>query len=87
MKPMNRPPSEYIREYIYWGFQFDRIGVELRHKINVDCLIWGSDFPHQESDWPESMGVIERNFAGVPSVEKHKMVCGNAMEFFHLVSS
>jgi predicted TIM-barrel fold metal-dependent hydrolase len=83
-KPLRRLPSEYIREHCLWGFQFDRVGVELRHKINVDRLIWGSDFPHQESDWPESMDVIERNFAGVPEQEKYKMVCGNAIEFFHL---
>ncbi len=83
-KPLSRPPSEYIREHCLWGFQFDRVGVELRQKINVDRLIWGSDFPHQESDWPDSLGVIERNFAGVPEEEKYKMVCGNAVEFFHL---
>ena len=83
-KPLCRLPSEYIREHCVWGFQFDRVGVELRHKINVDALVWGSDFPHQESDWPESMVVIERNFAGVPKEEKYKMVCGNAIEFFHL---
>jgi predicted TIM-barrel fold metal-dependent hydrolase len=83
-KPLNRLPSEYIREHCLWGFQFDRIGVELRHKMNVDGLIWGSDFPHQESDWPESMGVIERNFAGVPADEKYKMICGNAVDFFQL---
>lgn len=83
-KPLARPPSEYIREYCLWGFQFDRVGVELRHKIGVDHLIWGSDFPHQESDWPDSMSVIERNFAGVPEEERRKMVCGNAVEFFHL---
>jgi predicted TIM-barrel fold metal-dependent hydrolase len=87
LKPMKRPPSEYIREYFYWGFQFDRVGVELRHKINVARLMWGSDFPHQESDWPESLKIIERNFAGVPHEEKHKMVCGNAVEFFHLSPS
>jgi len=86
-KPLKRPPSEYIREHCLWGFQFDRVGVELRHKIGVDRLLWGSDFPHQESDWPESLKIIERNFAGVPEDEKHKMVCGNAMEFFHLQSS
>ena len=83
-KPLRRPPSEYIREHCLWGFQFDRVGIELRHKINVDCLMWGSDFPHQESEWPDSMSVLERNFAGVPEDEKYKMVCGNAVEFFHL---
>jgi uncharacterized protein len=84
LKPLRRPPSEFIREYFYWGFQFDRVGVELRHKINVDRLMWGSDFPHQESDWPESLGIIEKNFMGVPDAEKQKMVCGNAIEFFRL---
>jgi predicted TIM-barrel fold metal-dependent hydrolase len=86
-KPLSQPPSEYIREHCLWGFQFDRIGVELRHKINVDHLVWGSDFPHQESDWPESLAVIERNFAGVPEDEKHKMICRNAVEFFHLAQA
>jgi predicted TIM-barrel fold metal-dependent hydrolase len=87
LKPLSRPPSDYIREHCLWGFQFDRVGVELRHKIGVDRLLWGSDFPHQESDWPNSMDVIERNFAGVPEEEKYKMVCGNAIEFFHLDSA
>jgi predicted TIM-barrel fold metal-dependent hydrolase len=87
LKPLRRPPSEYIREHCLWGFQFDRVGVELRHKINVDRLMWGSDFPHQESDWPESLKIIDKNFAGVPEDEKDKMVCANAVEFFHLQSS
>jgi predicted TIM-barrel fold metal-dependent hydrolase len=86
-KPLKRPPSEYIREYCYWGFQFDRVGVELRDKINVNRLMWGSDFPHQESDWPDSLKIIERNFAGVAEEEKHKMVCGNAVKFFRLRES
>jgi predicted TIM-barrel fold metal-dependent hydrolase len=84
LQPLKRPPSEYIREHFLWGFQYDRIGVELRHKINVDNLMWGSDFPHQESDWPESLNIIEKNFADVPDDEKHKMVCGNAVDFFRL---
>ena len=87
LKPLGHPPSEYIREYFYWGFQFDRVGVELRHKINVDRLMWGSDFPHQESDWPESLRIIDKNFTGVPDAEKHKMVCGNAIDFFRLQPS
>jgi uncharacterized protein len=84
LQPLKRPPSESIREHFLWGFQFDRIGVELRHKINVDHVMWGSDFPHQESDWPESLKIIDRNFVGVPDHEKHQMVCGNAVDFFRL---
>lgn len=83
-KPLKRPVSEYILEHCLWGFQFDRVGVELRHKLNVDNLMWGSDFPHQESDWPDSMKILDRNFAGVPEQERYKMVCGNAVKFFRL---
>ena len=83
-KPLKRPVSEYILEHCLWGFQFDRVGVELRHKLNIDNLMWGSDFPHQESDWPESLRIIGKNFAGVAEEEKYKMVCGNAVKFFRL---
>ncbi|HEX6511274.1 MAG TPA: amidohydrolase family protein [Chloroflexota bacterium] len=79
-----RPPSEYVREHCYWGFQLDSAGVELRHRIGVDRLIWASDFPHQESDWPESRLILERNFAGVPDDERRRMMAGNAVEFFRL---
>jgi predicted TIM-barrel fold metal-dependent hydrolase len=83
-QPLKRLPSEYIREHCYWGFQLDSAGVELRHRLGVDRLIWASDFPHQESDWPDSRAVAERNFAGVPEDERYLMTAGNAVKFFHL---
>ena len=83
-KPLARLPSQYIRDHNLWGFQQDRPGVELRHHMNVNHLMWASDFPHQESEWPDSHAVIDWNFAGVPEEERYKMVAGNAIEFFHL---
>ena len=56
----------------------------MRHHLGVDRVIWASDFPHQESNWPESMQVVEKNFAGVPEDQTFKMVCGNVVAFFHL---
>lgn len=83
-KPLDRKPSEVIREHFYWGFQEDPIGVELRSHLNLDQIVWGTDFPHQESEYPHSLGVVARNFAGVPPAEKRKMVAGNIIEFLHL---
>lgn len=82
--PLNQLPSEYIRQHFYWGFQQDRVGVELRDHIGVDRLIWAADFPHQESEWPHSQEVINHNFAGIPDDEKNMMICANAMTFFHI---
>jgi predicted TIM-barrel fold metal-dependent hydrolase len=83
-KPLDRYPSEYMREHCLWGFQYDPIGVELRHHLGVDHLLWGSDFPHQESDWPNSAEIIKGNFEGIPEDESYQMVAGNAIDFFHL---
>jgi predicted TIM-barrel fold metal-dependent hydrolase len=85
-EPMRRHalPSEYIREHCYWGFQHDFVGVENRHHINVDRLIWAVDFPHQDSEWPNSLQLLERQFADVPAAEKRKMTAQNAIDFFHL---
>jgi predicted TIM-barrel fold metal-dependent hydrolase len=80
----NGHPSDYVRRHILWGFQRDPAGVELRHWLGVENLIWGSDFPHQESEYPDSLKVIEQNFKGVPEEEKRRMVCDNAREFFYL---
>jgi uncharacterized protein len=77
-------PSDYIREHCYWGFQHDFFGMQVRHNIGVERVIWAVDFPHQDSEWPESMKLIERQFAGVPDDEKRRMVARNAIDFFHL---
>jgi predicted TIM-barrel fold metal-dependent hydrolase len=84
LKPLPQLPSEYIRQHCYWGFQYDPVGVENRHHIGVERVIWATDFPHQESEWPNSMSVVEENFAGVPEAEKRRMVAENVIEFFHL---
>jgi len=58
--------------------------VRLRHEVGIDRIMWGADFPHVESEWPNSRKVLADRFKGVPEKEQHKMVAGNAIEFFHL---
>ncbi len=86
-EPLKAPPSEIIKQHFYWGFQQDRSGVELRHHMGVDKLMWASDFPHQESDWPDSDRVISHNFKGVPDDEVRQMVVTNAMRFFKITGA
>ncbi len=62
----------------------DPIGVHLRHEVGIDQIMWGGDFPHVESEWPNSQKVLAERFAGVPEEEQHKMVVGYAIEFFRL---
>ncbi|MCZ6792910.1 MAG: amidohydrolase family protein [Planctomycetota bacterium] len=84
MKKLDRMPSEYIREYISWGFMRNAFGVRVRHEIGVPNIMWATDFPHAESDWPKSRELIDEVFADVPEDERRQILSGNAIEFFHL---
>ena len=86
-KRVERLPSEYVKDHCYWGFQRDRVGVLLREMIGTNKLIWATDFPHQESDWPNSRQILELNFEGVPATEVEMMTSGNVSRLFGLSSS
>jgi predicted TIM-barrel fold metal-dependent hydrolase len=79
-----RRPSEYLKANCLWGFMRDPWGVKCRHDIGVGILLWGSDFAHATGDWPNSQKVINDTFGGVTKDERHKMLAGNAIRFFHL---
>ncbi len=84
MKKLDRKPSEYISEHFSWGFMRNIAGVRVREQIGVENMMWATDFPHAETDWPESQEVIEEIFVGVPEDELQKMLGGNAIAYFHL---
>ena len=60
------------------GFFDDPIGVELRHYVGVDRIMWSTDFPHIVTRWPHSLQVMEEQMAGVPRNEKRQQ-CWPAM--------
>ncbi len=60
------------------------MGVLRRESVGVDKLIWGTDFAHAASDWPNSIAVAERDFAGVPESEKRMMLVDNVVRYFNL---
>ena len=82
--PLKALPTEYMRENIYWGFQEDAIAIEMRHHMRADRIIWATDFPHQESDWPDDGSLLDRIFEGCDQEDRYRISCGNVIEFFHL---
>ena len=75
-------PSDYMRRNVYHGFQEDDIGVRLRDIIGLDKMMWGSDYPHAESTFPESQRILDEIMQGVPQNERDKMVGGNCAELY-----
>jgi predicted TIM-barrel fold metal-dependent hydrolase len=84
-KPPKRMPSEYIRDNIMFSVQHvERTAIEMRHKIGNDNLMFATDFPHIECDWPETRSYADRMFDGVPWDEAYPILAGNMIKFFHL---
>jgi predicted TIM-barrel fold metal-dependent hydrolase len=84
-KPLKQRPSEYVREHIFFSVQHvERVAVELRHHMGVDRIMFATDFPHIECDWPNTLPFAERLFAGVPADEAFKIAAGNMLGYFRL---
>jgi predicted TIM-barrel fold metal-dependent hydrolase len=65
-------------------FEEDRFGVEQRHRIGVDNMMWATDYPHPDSTWPNSQKVLETHFDGVPVEEARLLIGGNAARLYRL---
>jgi predicted TIM-barrel fold metal-dependent hydrolase len=46
--------------------------------------LWGSDYPHDEGTFPHSQAVIDRTFAGISPLDKHRIVYQNAADLYGL---
>jgi predicted TIM-barrel fold metal-dependent hydrolase len=81
---MSGMPSDVFRRNFYSTFMLDSVGVELRHRMNLDHLMWSTDFPHSGSDWPDSRITAERIFRGVPKAEVRKLLHENCKRLYKL---
>ncbi|MQG73324.1 MAG: hypothetical protein FI680_00985 [SAR202 cluster bacterium] len=70
-------PSDVFRNNVFLSFQEDELGIQLRHHVGVENLLWGSDYPHAESTFPRSRAVLEEILVGVPSDEQAKIAGQN----------
>jgi predicted TIM-barrel fold metal-dependent hydrolase len=81
---LQRNPSEYWKENIYYTFLEDRYGIQNRHAVGVDKVMWSNDYPHTVTQFPESRRYIDEMFTGVPEDEKRMMISENARRIYKL---
>src|SRR5204862_7402911 len=75
-------PSDFFHENVVLSFQEDAVGVRLRDVIGVDNMMWGSDYPHSESTFPQSRKILADILAGVPADEQAKIAGGNTARVY-----
>jgi predicted TIM-barrel fold metal-dependent hydrolase len=77
-------PSRAFHRNFWATFMIDTVGLELRHRLNVDHLLWSTDYPHTGTDWPNSRVTIERTFRGIPADQVKKMLHSNCKALYRL---
>jgi len=81
---MSAMPSEIFHRNFWATFMIDSVGMELRHRMNINHLLWSTDYPHTGSDWPNSRVTIDRVFRGIPKNEVRKMLHENVKALYDL---
>jgi predicted TIM-barrel fold metal-dependent hydrolase len=75
-------PSEYIRRQIHCTFQDDPTALALREFTGIECLLWGSDYPHHEGTWPRTHEAVATQFSGIPESDAAAITGGTLAKLF-----
>jgi len=81
---MHELPSRVFWRSFWSTFMVDTVGIELRHRMNQDNIMWSTDYPHTGSDWPNHRVTIDRLFRGLPAADVKKMLHGNCKALYRL---
>ena len=77
-------PSEYFRMHGHASFETDPVGIELLHRVGVENLLWGNDYPHIEGSWPNSEAAIASWSKNLLKGDLAKIVGLNAAKLFNI---
>jgi len=77
------PPSEYFHRQIWISFVDDPLGVKMvGNVLDADKVMFGSDYPHPASTWPDSQKVIADAAQNLPAGIRQKIFRDNARALF-----
>jgi predicted TIM-barrel fold metal-dependent hydrolase len=82
-KDLSLTPTEYYQRHCFIGASFMPAHEgRFRHEIGVDKLMWGSDYPHLEGTWPNTMSKLTATFGEYPENEIRSILGANAAQVY-----
>jgi predicted TIM-barrel fold metal-dependent hydrolase len=75
-------PSEVFNEHVLTCFIDDKFGIASKGALDLDMVTWECDYPHSDSNWPQSPEVFAESAAGLTDEEVDKITHLNAMRHF-----
>jgi len=77
-------PSEYFKRNFMITFEDDEVGLRTLDHLGPENLLWGNDYPHHDSIWPNSMDVLNTIMEGIPDASRDKMVWENVRDLYQI---
>jgi len=82
--PINMNPSEYYKRQVYATFFNDHVGTQTLAFWHDNNCMWSNDFPHENSTWPHSLQVIERDLGNLPAATRAKLVRETVIDLYKM---
>ena len=76
-------PSDLFHDHIFGCFIVDNAGIQVRHLIGVDNLMFEGDYPHSDSNFPASRQKLAGVLADVAEGEARQIAEENARRVFN----
>jgi predicted TIM-barrel fold metal-dependent hydrolase len=77
-------PSEYVRRHSWFTFHQDRPAVRFRRKLGTENLLWASDFPLDDANWPDDRQQAARVTEELPADERQALLATNTARLYRL---
>lgn len=78
-------PSEYFQRQIWISFVDDPLGVKMVGTVlDADKIMFGSDYPHPASTWPDSQKIIRHCEQALSAAIRQKIFGDNARALFDI---
>jgi predicted TIM-barrel fold metal-dependent hydrolase len=77
-------PSDYFRRQGYVTYQQDKFLEPIVPLIGEDRIMWGSDYPHPDSLWPDSHKILDENLAKLSHGARRKIVHDNVAALYNI---
>jgi len=76
---ISRLPSEYFGTNLFIGAStMSREEIRRRHVIGCNVIMWGTDYPHPEGTWPNTVARLRSDFGDVPVEDARLLLGGTA---------
>ncbi|MEM9176899.1 MAG: amidohydrolase family protein, partial [Myxococcota bacterium] len=81
---IQRKPSEYVHENIYATFQDDYSVEHVIDAVNLERVMWATDFPHGDGTYPDSRKIIDEITSKMSEEQIQSVVHDNAAKLYGL---